>query len=107
MHPLLAARLACAVAQGSAHPSALDVLCFARGAVEAPPPSWVEEHAALRAAFDAAQLPAEFLTLPWYAGVLARLHLNAFRVDIPKMDIKDVAALSRAIAGAREQHEAA
>jgi hypothetical protein len=106
MHPLLAARLACAVAQGAAHPSALDALCYARGAVDAPPPRWAEEHAALRAAFDAARLPAAFLTLPWYAGVLARLHLNVFRVDVPRTDVTDINALARAIAGAQRTRRA-
>ena len=95
LHPMLAARLALLVVQGAEHPAALDSLCFARGAVEEPPPDWVTEHAQLAAAFSRAGLAAGFLTLPWYVGVLARLHLNAFRVDIMRTDVADIAALAR------------
>ena len=98
MHPLLAARLAAAVASGSQHAGVLDKLCFARGAVASPPPAWAEEHAALHAAFLRAGLRCDFLTLPWYAAVLARLHLNVFRVDIPRTDVTDIGTLARAIA---------
>jgi SET and MYND domain-containing protein len=98
MHPLLAARLACAVASGSAHAITLDGLCFANGAVAAPPPQWLAEHASLHASFLRGGVPCDFLTPDWYVGVLARLHLNVFRVDIPRNDITDVASLARAIA---------
>lgn len=100
LHPLLVARLACAVASGAAHPSTLDGLCFARGAVAHPPAAWLAAHAALRGAFDAARLRADFLTAEWYVGALARLHLNAFRVDLPRADVADLAALARVMNGA-------
>ena len=95
VQPMLAARLALSVVQGAVHPAALDSLCFARGAVEAPPQDWIDEHAQLAAAFAKAGLAANFLTLPWYVAVLARLHLNAFRVDVMRTDIADIAALAR------------
>jgi SET and MYND domain-containing protein len=84
LHPMLAARLALSVVQGAVHPAALDALCFARGAVEAPPPDWVEEYKQLAAAFSEGGLTAElqWFTLPWWIGVMARIHLNAFRVDV-------------------------
>ena len=92
VYPLLAARLAFSVARGAQRSDALDGLCFARGAVEHPPPEWLEQHAALAQALRDA-MPgvvdpsAAWMTPGWYTGVLARLHLNAFRVDIPRMDI--------------------
>ena len=98
VHPMLALRLALSVVQGAAHPAALDALCYARGAGEAPPPSWVDEHAQLVGAFNKAGVAAGFLTLPWYVGVLSRLHLNAFRVDIMRTDVADIAALARCAA---------
>ena len=82
--PLLAARLAFAVARGGQRSDILDCLCFANGAVEHPPPEWLEQHAALALALGDA---APWMTQAWYTGVLARLHLNAFRVDIPRLDL--------------------
>jgi len=95
LHPLIAARLALSVVSGKAHPAALDALCFARGAVEAPPPDWVAEHTQLAAAFGRAGFSTDWFTVQWYVGVLARLHINAFRVDVLREDIADIAALSR------------
>ena len=96
IHPMLAARLALSVVQQAEHPAALDSLCYARGAVEAPPPEWVAEHTLLARAFAAAGLAnTDFFTLQWYVGVLARLHLNAFRVDITRTDVTDIASLAR------------
>jgi len=96
LHPLIAGRLACEVTAGLAHPDALSALCFARGAVQSPPPLWVEEHRLLKAALCTSA--SHFLTLEWYTAVLARLHLNAFRVDIPRLDVHDLAALARSAA---------
>ena len=44
----------------------------------------------MRAPFEAAGLEPEalaFLTPEWYVGVVARMHLNSFRVDIPRGEV--------------------
>ena len=98
VHPMLAARLALSVVQNAEHPAALDALCFARGAVESPPPEWLADHALLARAFAQAGIAADFFTHRWYVGVLARLHLNAFRVDILRTDATDISSLARFVA---------
>ena len=95
IHPMLAARFALSVVQQAEHPAALDALCYARGAVEAPPAEWVAEHTLLARAFAHAGLASDFFTPQWYVGVLARLHLNVFRVDVMRTDVTDIASLAR------------
>jgi len=92
--PLLAARLACRVAQGSASHAALAPLCFAANAERLPPPSWLEEHALLLDAFQRASLPSGFLPPAWYVSTVARLHLNAFRVEPLRFDVTNLQALA-------------
>lgn len=92
--PLLAARLACRVAQGAASSAALEPLCFAANAVRHPPPAWLEEHALLLDAFVRGGLPSRFLTPAWYVSVVARLHLNAFRVEPLRFDVTDLNTLA-------------
>lgn len=87
VYPLLAARLALGVVHGVFHPKVLQPLCYARGAVTQPPAPWIEEHALLLGALLESKHDASWLTVEWYASVLARLHINAFRVDIPRLDM--------------------
>ena len=95
LFPLLVARLASEAALGLQSSSALDGLCFATLA-EAPPP-WAAEHSLLAAALQEAfpERQAGFFSLAWYAGVLSRLHLNSFRVSIPRADVSDLPSLLR------------
>jgi hypothetical protein len=87
---LLAGRVAASAAAGTAQPDVLDSLCFAN--MIDSPPDWEEQFVALQALFGPESYP--WLTLPWFSGVLARLHLNAFRVDIPRFDVSDVADIA-------------
>jgi hypothetical protein len=93
------------VARGDpSHAGHLGALCFAAGAVEAPPPEWARLAALLRRGLAPLGLPeaatARF-DLPWLAAVLARVHLNAFRVDtVLPLAALGPAALLRAAAGA-------
>jgi SET and MYND domain-containing protein len=104
--PLLVARLACAKLQregssggGSSGGSGaafggfaggdalvdLPALCFAK--TNGPPPEpWAAAHGLVVAALAAAGAPADALEravpLAWFAQVLARISINAFRVDV-------------------------
>ncbi|KAL4448227.1 hypothetical protein ABPG75_005446 [Micractinium tetrahymenae] len=84
-------------------------LCYANIAV--PPEPWVRLHSLLLRGLQplassarwAGVCTAERLQLEfspeWFCGVLARLHLNAFRVDtVPPLDLSDPSALLRAAA---------
>ena len=91
--PLLALRLARAAIAGDAPKSLLDPLCHAR--LDTVPDSWREAHAIFEAALppgEAAHFPLE-----WFVGVLARAHLNAFRVSMPRMNM-DAASMAEALA---------
>jgi hypothetical protein len=98
--PLVAARLAAAVVSGAVPANAADPLCFVNFPDAVAPADWLEEHAMMRVAMArgmvfnramggglgadpaaAARLAA--VTPEWYVGVTSRLHLNAFRVEIP------------------------
>ena len=72
--PLLAARLACMVAQGAASAGHLDPLCRIAVGEHDCPPAWVEQQALLRDALQSVvPRPAiSFLTLDWYCKLLAR-----------------------------------
>eukprot|EP00887_Chlorella_sp_A99_P004171 scaffold23.g4171.t1 len=89
-------------------------LCFANTGPE-PPPPWADMHRLLlrglrplgaRIAGPARRREweawlSEALGLDWYCGVVARLHINSFRVDtVPPLELSDPAALLRAAAGA-------
>ena len=116
--PLAAARLAFAAAQGSASPRAAEALVRVNFPPGVAPESWLEEHAMLRVALLRGVAVAELgasrararrterdgdkrfppervaaLDADWYVGVLSRMHLNAFRVEIPPgapADVSDV-----------------
>lgn len=118
--PLAAARLAFAAAQGSASPRAADALVRVNFPPGVAPGDWLEEHAMLRVALLRGVAVAELgaarkekegrqkngetpkkarfcadvvkeLDAEWYVGVLSRMHLNAFRVEIPPCVPADVA----------------
>ena len=114
--PLAAARLAFAAAQGSASPRAAEALVRVNFPPGVAPESWLEEHAMLRVALLRGVAVAELgasrararrterdgdkrfppervaaLDADWYVGVLSRMHLNAFRVEIPPGVPADVA----------------
>ena len=89
--PLAAARMAFAIAQGNATPRDADALVrvnFPRGVA---PGAWLDEHAMISLALargDAVRGGAfggrsSEVTAEWYVGVVSRMHLNAFRVEIP------------------------
>ena len=81
--PLLCARVAAKILSGSLDEQTLEWLCYASnvGDRATMPPQWIEESIALASAFAGAD--AGLITPEWYAGVTTRLHLNAFRVEIP------------------------
>ena len=89
---LLAGRHAASCSAGiSSH--ALDALCFANlhGAT---PAAWEEQYAALEAALRRRGSELDWLSLSWFTGVLSRLHLNAFRVDLPRTDVSSISTLA-------------
>ena len=81
--PLLCARIAAMILSGSLKEQTLEWLCHASNVnnQETMPPQWIEESRLLSAAFNGAD--GGLITPEWYAGVTSRLHLNAFRVEIP------------------------
>lgn len=100
--PLVAARLAFKVLSGVTDATAADFLCHVNfpkeNGVEQPPAEWLEEHAMLRVALARgmamhrakggavdrdALSRLDQLTPEWYVGVTSRLHLNAFRCEVP------------------------
>eukprot|EP00240_Pyramimonas_obovata_P006056 CAMPEP_0118947288 /NCGR_PEP_ID=MMETSP1169-20130426/45738_1 /TAXON_ID=36882 /ORGANISM="Pyramimonas obovata, Strain CCMP722" /LENGTH=338 /DNA_ID=CAMNT_0006893471 /DNA_START=157 /DNA_END=1173 /DNA_ORIENTATION=+ len=84
--PLVIGRLAFLCLAGQREPDALSMLCYAN--IAQPPREWMHEYGLLRNAlergmgsgFEAHQLA--FLTEEWYVNQLARLHLNAFKVEL-------------------------
>ena len=116
--PLAAARLAFAAAQGSASPRAADALVRVNFPPGIAPEDWLEEHAMLRVALLRGVAVADLgasrarargternrvrgadarshservaaLDAEWYVGVVSRMHLNAFRVEILPGDLAD------------------
>ena len=114
--PLAAARLAYAVAQGSVSPTVTDALVKVNFPPGVAPEDWLEEHAMLRVALTrgvamaavgaarqknrnddgsdggsgnspSSSFSLEGLDRDWYVGVLARMHLNSFRVEIPPSSV--------------------
>ncbi|KAH7443730.1 hypothetical protein KP509_02G048400 [Ceratopteris richardii] len=86
--PLLAKRLMSMVLTGTASRDALEVLSFARHSEEIVS-HWMHTRAMLLDTFKSAGVSEEqlaFVTREWYCGVLARLSLNSFRVEILTQD---------------------
>ncbi|KAL3534110.1 hypothetical protein ACH5RR_002571 [Cinchona calisaya] len=83
-YPLLVKRFACLVISGFASASSLDILQPASLSPEMIP-LMEKEFWLLRSTFQDADITAEqlvFLTKQWYSGVLARIRINAFRVEL-------------------------
>ncbi|WOH00141.1 hypothetical protein DCAR_0519499 [Daucus carota subsp. sativus] len=83
-YPLLVRRLACMVLSGVASSNSLDIL---QPAILSPQMIALmeEEFGLLRCALLDADLTGEkmaFLTKQWYIGVLARIRINAFRIEL-------------------------
>ncbi|XP_062112281.1 histone-lysine N-methyltransferase ATXR4 isoform X2 [Humulus lupulus] len=82
-YPLLVKRFACMVISGAASANLLDIL---QPAILSPRmTSEMEEgFGLLKSAFKVANFPDEkmaFLTKQWYTGILARIRINAFRIE--------------------------
>ncbi|CAK9177185.1 unnamed protein product [Ilex paraguariensis] len=83
-YPLLVKRLACMVISGVASADCLDILQPANLSSDMII-LMEEEYGLLKNAFEAADIGDEqmaFLTKHWYAGILARIRINAFRIEL-------------------------
>ena len=88
--PLAAARMAYAVAQGTASTSDADALLRVNFPPGVAPEQWLDEHAMIRLALARTVAVSrgklghpgllQDITADWYVGVISRMHLNAFRV---------------------------
>ncbi|XP_027070481.1 histone-lysine N-methyltransferase ATXR4 isoform X1 [Coffea eugenioides] len=91
-YPLLVKRFACLVISGSSSASSLDILQPASLSSEMI--SLVEkEFCLLRNTFQDADINTQqlaFLTKQWYTGVLARIRINAFRVELACESYEDL-----------------
>ncbi|MCO5612246.1 hypothetical protein L7F22_066510 [Adiantum nelumboides] len=90
--PLLAKRLVCMVLAGVASKDAVDILSFVK-----PPQDitlcWMHTRAMLLDAFKGSGVPEEqlaFISGEWYCGVLARLSLNSFRIELLAEDTRSL-----------------
>lgn len=97
-YPLLVKRLACMVISGFAAADSLDIL---QPATLSPLmiSEMVEELGLLRSSFTKANITDEqiaFLTKTWYTSVLARIRINAFRVELAGESYQDLLALAAA-----------
>ncbi|KAK9266581.1 hypothetical protein L1049_021646 [Liquidambar formosana] len=84
-YPLLVRRLACMVISGVASSDCLDILQPARLS-DYMILEMEEEFGLLRSAFTKANImdgQIAFLTKQWYTSVLARIRINAFRIELP------------------------
>ncbi|XP_059668559.1 histone-lysine N-methyltransferase ATXR4 [Cornus florida] len=83
-YPLLVKRLACMVISGVASADDLDIL---QPAILSPEMTFMieKEFCLLKSVFNNALITGEktaFLTEQWYNGVLARIRINAFRIEL-------------------------
>eukprot|EP00898_Chlorokybus_atmophyticus_P005000 jgi/Chlat1/5500/Chrsp360S00834 len=89
--PWLTARFAFACMAGMLDPQHLSPLSYVNIPTQgsdkpAHPQQWVTEYELLSGAIAATGSRPDqhsFFTLDWYASVMARLHINVFRVDVP------------------------
>ncbi|XAR68633.1 Histone-lysine N-methyltransferase [Bertholletia excelsa] len=97
-YPLLAKRLACMVISGGTTASVLDILqpaVLSSGMIL----QMEKEFLLLRNAFKEAPITDEqlaFLTKEWYIGVLARIRINAFRIELVGGSYEDLLSLAAA-----------
>ena len=93
--PLAAARMAYAIAQGNADPRDFDALVRVNFPSGVAPGAWIDEHAMLSLALARGNAVrggafggrSSEVTAEWYVGVVSRMHLNAFRVEIPRIPV--------------------
>lgn len=101
-YPLLVKRLAFLVLSGVVSADHLDVLQPA--GLSSQMISMVEEeHSLLRSSFQVADIASEklaFLSKQWYAGVLARIRINAFRVELAGGSYEDLLSSAAACVNA-------
>ncbi|XP_052174061.1 histone-lysine N-methyltransferase ATXR4 [Diospyros lotus] len=98
-YPLLAKRLACMVVSGVATADSLDILQPAILSTEMIL-QMEKEFLLLRTAFEEAYIRDEqlaFLTKQWYIGVLARIRINAFRVELAGGSYEDLISSAAAL----------
>ncbi|KAG0558058.1 hypothetical protein KC19_10G001400 [Ceratodon purpureus] len=97
--PLIAKRLACMVISSGTSPNSLDILSHVNLS-NGIPADWITERKLLYKALRskaAGSLNLSFLTDDWYVGVLARLHINAFRIErVDQDDSEDILAAAAA-----------
>ncbi|XWS56139.1 hypothetical protein CRYUN_Cryun09bG0060900 [Craigia yunnanensis] len=97
-YPLLVKRLACMVISGDAPADIVDILqpaSLTQGMIL----KMEEEFCLLRNAFSKANMGDEhtsFLTKQWYTAVLARIRINAFRIDLAGGMYEDLLSLAAA-----------
>ncbi|KAF5772810.1 putative histone-lysine N-methyltransferase chromatin remodeling SET family [Helianthus annuus] len=97
-YPFLAKRLACMVISGVTSEDSLDILQPARLSAEMIS-QMEEELCLLRGALEDSGVKDEqltFLNIEWYAGVLARIRINAFRIELAGTSYDDLLALAAA-----------
>ncbi|WCJ34087.1 Histone-lysine N-methyltransferase ATXR4 [Euphorbia peplus] len=91
-YPLIVKRLACMVMSGAASAESLDILQPA--SLSSQMILQMEEgYDLLRSGFAMANIPQEcmaFLTKEWYNNVLARIRINAFRIELPIGSYEDL-----------------
>ncbi|PWA79183.1 SET domain protein 38 [Artemisia annua] len=93
-YPLLAKRLACMVISGVTSAGSLDILQPERLSAEMIS-QMEEEFGLLRGALEDSGMTDEqlaFLNIEWYAGVLARIRINAFRIELAGGSYEDLLA---------------
>ncbi|CAI9289821.1 unnamed protein product [Lactuca saligna] len=83
-YPFLAKRLACMILSGITSANSLDIL---QPALLSPQmiSQMEEELSLLKSALEASGITSKqlkFLTIEWYSGVLARIRINAFRIEL-------------------------
>ncbi|GMH25574.1 hypothetical protein Nepgr_027417 [Nepenthes gracilis] len=96
--PLVVKRLACMVISGAASTDSLEILQPGHLSTEAIL-KMEEEYRLLMNAFEAANFRSdvlEFLTKQWYIETLARVHINAFRIELVGESFKDVLSAAAA-----------
>uniref|UniRef100_A0A7C9DDD1 SET domain-containing protein n=2 Tax=Opuntia streptacantha TaxID=393608 RepID=A0A7C9DDD1_OPUST len=93
-YPLLVKRLACMVISGAVSADCIDILqpAYMLPAID-------EEYGLLRSTFEGIHMTSEqleFLTKQWYADVLARIRINAFRIEVIAASYKDLPSAAAA-----------
>ncbi|XP_071710772.1 histone-lysine N-methyltransferase ATXR4-like [Rutidosis leptorrhynchoides] len=98
-YPFLAKRLACMVISGATSTNSLDILQPERLSDERIS-HMKNEVGLLRGALEDSGVTDEqlrFLTFEWYTGVLARIRINAFRIELAGGCYEDLHALAAAL----------